>query len=278
MRNNFLGNMFAGVPSFPRSQPSATPPANNGGQPPAETINANPMVTTQVAGTPNATGGQQQQQTPAGNGQQTPPNNTSPLDKFTPLFQTDPTKAQKGLFDDPFFPKDQFDQLNQAISQQSYAQVTPETMQKIMSGDTQALQQLLNSSVQAAIMQMTQLTNGMITQSLQGYHARFTPELDNRLNAYHGQQSFASQNEKLNHPALQPMINALRTQFMQANPTMSPQQINKEIETYLVQAGQVFNVNGNGAGGVGTDPITGANSQRQANKAVDWNSWFNQGK
>lgn len=291
---NFMANMFGGgsrggMPIGANPNGQQPQGGSQGGQPQGGTPNQNqqPQVVNQGAanngvippnsnqqnlnapqgGMPNSGGQQGQGGTP--NGQ-----SNNPLDTFTPFFNTDSKSGdnkQPELFD-PYFTDEHFTNLQQNIAQQSFANVTPEVMQKIMSGDTSAFAGVINQAIQSAFMMSTRLNNSMMSESIKTYHGRYQPELDTKFNTYHGQQTLNSQHPALQHPAMRPMVDALRAQFSQASPNDTPTQINDKIVAYLKQSAGLFNGDNQG---VGNDPI-GGNSRQQPQQKQDWNSWFSQ--
>ncbi len=260
---NFFSAPNATANPFQQQQPAAPAP-----QQPA------PQQDPQLGGQPAGPGSQLQQGQTAPQ-QQPVQNPVNPLDKFTDLFKTDPQKPVENPLDfssKPLLPAD-FDALQKSVDAASFApQVTPEVMQKIMSGDVQTFQNLLAQASQTAFMQAARFSHGMVETGFKNYQGRLDQALPTRFQDLQTRNLLESQHPAFQHEAARPVIEALRGFVVQQMPNATAQQQSEKIVEYLralaPQQQQQQQVHAD------RDPVTGQ-PLRQQGPATNWGKWLN---
>jgi hypothetical protein len=183
-----VGNQQAG-PANP-----AANPANMGGQP----------------ATPNAGGPE------AGAG--------SPLDAFTDFFkpkQVDPNAPKAPGLNDAYLGALDPAKFKEQVSQANFAASIPaETIQKAISGDAQAFADAINMAAREAFAASAQLSHGLVEQGVRTGAERVAGSMDSRFRNFQIKSQNTS-HEALNHPAVAPMLNAVKMQIASSNPNLS---------------------------------------------------------
>jgi len=265
---NNLMNFFSAPNATPNPfQVAAPAPA------PAPAAAPHPQQDPQLGGQAAGPGSQQQAGQVAPQQQQPAQNTANPLDNFKDLFKTDPQKPMDNPLDfnsKPLLPAD-FDTLQKNISAANFApQVTPEVMQKIMQGDVQMFQQLLNQAGQNAFMQAARFSHGVMETGFQNYQGRLDQALPTRFQDFQTRNTLESQHPAFQHEAARPVIDALRSFVVQQMPNATAQQQSEKIVEYLraLTPQQQQQVNAD------RDPVSG-NPLRQQGPATNWGQWLN---
>ena len=154
---------------------------------------------------------------------QTPTNQQQPADPFsTPLFNTDPQK------------------ILQAASQQDFLRnIPPELKQKAMSGDSEAMMQIINISNQQALALGLQLQTATTEQAGQFLGQRFQQAFP-QLYKKHAASNLPSKNGALDHPAVQPLVANMRERMIAMNPDKRPEEIQAMVEEYFGGIAEAF--------------------------------------
>lgn len=223
---------------FGSAQPPAAPAA-----PAAPTVNSN--------GSAGPAGQQQQPANPAANpaampgtpaptaaGGPQPPSN--PLDQFTTLFQPKtPANANTQADANVLAPLDPA-AFRQQVANANFASGIPqETIQKAISGDAGAFAEAINHAAREAFAAAAQLSHGLVEHGVRAGTERLSGSLDSRIRNYQV-RSQNTGNEALSHPAVAPMLNAVKMQIATANPTLSPDQVQNQAEQYFTQMSEVL--------------------------------------
>ena len=216
---------------------------------------------------PQGTPGSSMQQQNPGAGQvpaTAPQEPSSPLDAFKDLWKTDASGANtpSDPFSQPLFQTDPSKILEAANKADFISQVPQELMQKAMSGqDPQAFMEVINKVAQQSLALSLQLNTATIEQAGTRIGDRYKKDLPNRFKELQV-NSTAPQNQVLQHPAAQPMLQSLRDQIRKNNPDMPPDQITKQAEEFLTTfASQLA-----GSGKEST-------SSQGASGEQDWSQW-----
>lgn len=171
-----------------------------------------------------------------------------PADPFSvPMFQTDPTKIQEAAGQVDFL-----------------GQIPPEMLQKAMAGnDPQAFLAVINAVGQKSLATALHLSTMTTEQAGQKIGQRFNTALPGRFKDL---QVNAQQptNPALSHPAAQPILEMARNQIKMMNPDFSPEQIQKEAESYLMGLTQAMTSN---------DPAMVQQQQANKHAETNWDSW-----
>jgi len=222
--NNAQSNVVAQSPQLQSNTPQKTPVGNMDNQP--TNPDADPM---------------NQNLGDAGLGEPKKKADSSPLDDFGDIFKIDDKKA---LPTDPLAEKlFNFDQTKfmAAVDKMNFAgSITPETMQKIQSGDTTALTTALQGTGKTAFASAIQMLLPIMESSITKNNARFKSILAAEVrNVQIGQGR--PENEALNHPAAAPVLGALKTQISSQFPDLTPSEVTKKAEDYFLAMSKAIN-------------------------------------
>lgn len=232
MSNGIFNNIMsvfqgggAQQPAQPAQQPSQQAPVSDPGA-----ISAlNPAGAPPTAGAnPNS----QQHQNP---GTQTSSEAQSPLDQFKDLFNIE--QDPKAPAEDPnasWFNLDQ-DKMLEAANKVSFTNVPQfgELAQKALSGDTEALGNLLDTVLRGAYVRNAMLAGTISEKAGRAALERISNELPNKVRDISSQESVAQLNPMFQHPAMRPMVDSLRQQIQRKYPDASSKEIANLTNEYL---------------------------------------------
>jgi hypothetical protein len=231
----FLPGIFG---SKPAQQPQAAQPA---AQPAPVNANgsAGPAGQQQAPANPNANPqmmtGQPAQ--PAAGGPQ------NPMDAFVDIFKpkaVDPNAPRTPTLADPILGQLDPTAFRQQVSQANFAANIPqEQMQKALGGDTAAFAEVINAAAREAFAAAAQLSHGLVEQGVRTGADRLNGTLDSRIRNFQ-LKSQNTNNEALNHPAVAPMLSAVKMQIASSNPNLSADQIQQQAEQYFTQMADVL--------------------------------------
>ncbi len=229
----FLPGIFSRAPA-PAAAPAAAAPA-------APAAPASGPVAAQMTGPANPAAN------PAAmlNTPPTPPAGgpQNPLDAFTTMFQpkaADPNAPKPVTLQDPILTPLDPAAFRAEVGKANFASGIPaETMQKAMSGDTTAFADAINHAAREAFAAAAQLSHSLSDHSARTAAERLNSTLDGRLRTLQIRNQTTS-NEALAHPAVAPMLNAVKTQIAMSNPQLSPDQVQAQAETYFTQMADVL--------------------------------------
>ena len=255
----FLPGIFGRAPA-PAPAPTAPQPQaalnNNQPQPaPAPTSAAGPATKQNAVANPGAD--------PASMNNPVP----NPLDNFADIFKpkpVDPNAPKAPTLADPFlWPLDP-NTFRQQLANVNFASNIPqETVQKAMSGDAQAFSDAINAATREAFAAAAQLSHGLVEHGARTAAERVNGSLDSRIRNF----QIKSQNtnhEALAHPAVAPMLNAVKMQIAQSNPQLSPDAVQQQAEQYFTQMADVL-----------TAPKRAAAQAASTPKEMDFSSYLN---
>lgn len=223
---SFLPNIFGRSSAAPQSNPAQQVPAVQ--QASAQQTPANPSADPAVMVTPAA---------PAAS---TPPN---PLDSFADMFKPkapDPNAKQVPTLADPILSPLDPTEFNTQVSQANFAsKIPPAVIQKALGGDAEAFQQALNQVAQETFAAAAQLSHGLVEYGSRTAADRVNNSVDSRIKNFQIRTQNTS-HQALTHPAVAPMLNAVKMQLASSNPNLTPQQIQEQAETYFTQMAEVL--------------------------------------
>lgn len=239
----------------PQSQPAQASPDPKQAEQPGMEANTTPDPKTDP------------QQNPKGN-----EGDKSPLDKFQDLFDTapkdqDPNKPQQ----DPnvFYALDP-EKLKEAARRQDFTMIEnfEELAQSAIGGDINSLKTLLNSVTQNAFISAAQLSGDIANRTTSRGLERTKTELPDQFKSFLSQDNLTQVNEAFRHPAMQPMVNAVRQQVQQKYPEASSKEITEMVNQYLTAVSSVFK-------GEENDPTQRPNPNRpQSTEGTDFSDFF----
>ena len=167
----------------------------------------------------------------------------NPLDNFADMFkprQQDPNAAKPATLADPILGQLDPTAFKQQVAQANFAASIPqETIQKAISGDAQAFADAINSAAREAFAAAAQLSHGLVEHGSRTAAERVSGSLDSRIRNF----QIKSQNtnhEALAHPAVAPMLSAVKMQIASSNPQLSPEQVQRQAEDYFTQMADVL--------------------------------------
>ena len=191
----------------------------------------------------------------------------SPLDAFAGLWQT----AQQEQKADPLTAEvipmgaEQLQALQQRVSTVNFLSgVKPESVAAALGGDQAAFMSVINSAVQAAMLQSVRVNNTMLNAAVN----QRTQEIMKALPSNVQQALTANQLRQdlpiFNHPAAAPLLSALEQNLTLNQPGITPAQATQVAKSYLQNFFAEFS---------GTNP----NQQQQTTATpagIDWSKMF----
>jgi hypothetical protein len=204
-------------------------------------------------------------------GQQGAQGQNSPLEEMAKLWETDPTKqgnTPSDPFAEPLFTMDP-KKLRESSAQLDFtSQISPELMQKALSGDGQAMMQIINQTAQNAVATSLQMSTMLAEQTGAKLGQRFKSTLPNEMRRFQIDNT-TPQTEILQNPAVSPMLKMIRERVAVNNPNMRPAEVNAKAEAYLLQMADALRQDrGNNNGGQ-----TQNQGQTPAGVIDDFSTW-----
>lgn len=177
---------------------------------------------------------------PAGGG--TPANGEAqdPFKDFAKLWDIDPSKV---AVDTPFFANLDPAKVMESARKTSFANMTQEQMTAIASGGPEAvkmMQNILNSAAQNVYGQSAIASTKMIDQALEAQRKKFEEMLPTLITKHQVTSNLQTENPIFSNPALSPMVEGLKAQFIAKNPTATPAEIKQQITAYFNAVGMQF--------------------------------------
>ena len=230
------------------------------------------------AGAANPAGQTQQQQQPAGQlpaggqaapeGQQQPQTApASPLDAFAGLWQTQQQQQKVDPLSAEVIPMgaEQLQALQQRVASVNFLSgVKPEAIAAALGGDQAAFAAVINSAVQAAMLQSVRVNNTMLNAAVNQRTSDIMKALPGNV-----QQALTSNQLRqdlpiFNHPAAAPMLAALEQNLLTNQPGITPAQASQVARDYLQNFAAELN---------------GGNSKTQSTSTaspagIDWSKMF----
>ena len=108
-----------------------------------------------------------------------------------------------------------------------------------LSGDQNAFLEVINQATQNAFLASAQLSHGLAETGARTAAERVNQSMDGRIRNFQIRTQNPT-NEALAHPAVAPMLAALKTQIATSNPQLSPEQIQQQAESYFTQVADVL--------------------------------------
>lgn len=191
----------------------------------------------------------------------------NPLDNFAEIFKAkpaDPNAPKAPTLADPYLGPMDPNAFRQQLANVNFASNIPqETVQKAMSGDAQAFSDAINAATREAFAAAAQLSHGLVEHGARTAAERLNGTLDSRIRNF----QIKTQNtnhEALAHPAVAPMLNAVKMQIAQSNPQLTPEAVQQQAEQYFTQMADVL-----------TAPKRAAAQAANTPKETDFSSYLN---
>ena len=183
-----------------------------------------------------------QRQAPA-NPNADPATMLKPLDSFVEMFKPkvqDPNAPRQATLADPILGPLDPNTFQQQVAQANFASTVPQDiMQKAVNGDVDAFQQALNFAAREAFAAAAQLSHGLVEHGSRTAADRVSASMDSRIKNFQI-RSQNTGNQALEHPAVAPMLNAVKMQLATSNPNLTPSQIQEQAEMYFTQMADVL--------------------------------------
>lgn len=223
-------------------QRPATPPATTAPQSPAAAAGggAGPATTQQQLANPAAAPAAMVGAVgaPAAGGPE-----PHPMDSYVSMFAprpVDPAAPKTPTLSDPILsPMDQTAFKAQLQTANFASAIPPEVMQRAMSGDAAAFAEAINTAARESFAAAAQLSHGLVEHGARTAAERVSGSMDSRIRNFQVKAQTTS-NEALMHPAVAPMLNAVKIQIAQSNPTLSPAAVQSQAEQYFSQMADVL--------------------------------------
>lgn len=196
----------------------------------------------------------------------------APLDGFKDLWQID-DKDKKQL--PPIAPQIAMDptKMREAAGKINFAAaIDPEVAKKAIGGDAEAFAQVMNSVAQATLVQSSAISAKVTEEALRKQAEAFQARIPDILRNHEISTGLRASSPVYENPALAPLVSMVESQMAQKYPTASPEEIKKQVESYLQQSAEVI------VGGAGRQVIT-PDTKQAANKAkeTDWEKFLTTG-
>jgi hypothetical protein len=165
------------------------------------------------------------------------------MDAFADYFKpkaVDPNATKQPTLSDPLLAPMDPTAFKQQVATANFASGIPqETIQKAMGGDAAAFAEAINFAAREAFAASAQLSHGLVEHGARTAAERVSGSLDGRIRSYQIRTQNVS-NEALAHPAVAPMLNAVKVQIAQSNPNLSAEQVQVQAENYFSQMADVL--------------------------------------
>lgn len=231
----FLPGIFGKQPApapAPAAAPTVSPAAVAGG-------GAGPATQQQSPANPGA----EPNNMMGANGTPTAGGPQNPLDSFVDMFKpraVDPKAPKAPSLADPILGPLDPAAFKQQVATANFASAIPqETLQKAMAGDQQAFMDAINTASREAFAAAAQLSHGLVEHGARTAADRVSNSMDSRIRNFQIKSQNTS-NEALAHPAVAPMLNAVKVQIAQSNPNLSPEAVQQQAEQYFTQMADVL--------------------------------------
>jgi hypothetical protein len=132
-----------------------------------------------------------------------------------PLFNVDPTRVAESA--------NKLDFLSS---------VNPDLVTKALGGDPAAFADVINSAVRQAVVGITVNQGQLLNSALAENNQRITSSLPNQLKQVQLNE-VGSDNPVFSHPAVAPLVTALKQTAYQKNPNASVGEVNQLVNNYL---------------------------------------------
>lgn len=119
------------------------------------------------------------------------------------------------------------------------ANIPQDKMQAALGGDVAAFAEVINMATREAFAASAQLTHGLVEQGVRTGADRISGSMDSRIRNFQ-LKSQNTTNEALAHPAVAPMLNAVKQQIATSNPNLSPSDVQAQAEQYFTEMAQVL--------------------------------------
>lgn len=161
--------------------------------------------------------------------------NKSPMDEYKDLWKTTPTPGTSGA-PKPLFDLDPVKLLEAAKTIDYSKSVTPEQLAAISKGGeegTQAFLAAMQNVAATTMMHSAATTGAMVEQAVKKTRADLIKEIPGLVRGQNLRESAAEENPGFNHPAVQPIVTAMQSQFQVKHPNATTAELREMTNNYL---------------------------------------------
>lgn len=167
---------------------------------------------------------------------------TSHLDQYAKLWDTptnsdgSPVAVTADPLKTPVFNFDPKAIQTSASKMDFTAGLAPDLATKALGGDAASLAELINGAVRNAVVGVTLSQGQLINQAVATNNERVTQALPRHIKSVQLMET-PNENPVLDHPAVQPLFNALKQMAFAKDPNASPAAVAKEVSGYIAGLG-----------------------------------------
>lgn len=188
----------------------------------------------------------------------------SPLDKFSKVWETDPTdKSQQTPDANALTPE----KMMEAAGKVDFSRVMDqESLTKIAAGGEEAVKALvgiINKTAQTVYGQSTVVSKKLVDQAIEQAEARFTSAVPNLVRRQSMRDGLVTDNPAFNNPAVAPFVSAMEQQLAQKYPNATASELTTLAKEYFAAAAGALN------------PTKAPASSAAGKGDVDWDDWMN---
>jgi len=162
----------------------------------------------------------------------------SPLDKFSDVFKIDPSEGEAPIFNiDPVKLTEQAQKTNFINS------IPPEALVEMAKGGEEGVKaalSIINNVAQSGYAQSTLVSAKLVEHALKQQRQQFEdvviPQMMRQMSAQH---ALADTNPALSHPAIAPVVSAVRDQLAKQHPDASPKEISAMAQDLFLHLPQL---------------------------------------
>lgn len=159
------------------------------------------------------------------------------LDSFKDLFAVkpvDPNAPKQPTLSDPLLGPIDPAKFQETVKQANFtAGLDPAMAQKALGGDTQALMDLINGAAQNAFTAAATMSHNLSESAARTAALRLDQGLDGRIRS-NAIRSYTPENPVLQHPAVAPVLGAIKAQIANQNPQLSAAEVATQAEKYFL--------------------------------------------
>lgn len=141
--------------------------------------------------------------------------------------------------------------------------VSPEQIAKALGGDQTAFSDVINAAVRSAVIGVTTSQGQLMNRVIDTNNQRLTDALPTHIKRTQLDQ-LPMDNPILEHAAVAPLVQALKTAEFNKNPNASPQEVHQKVLSYLAGLSTAINAN---------SPEVIKAKTAKSNEGTDWDAW-----
>lgn len=187
----------------------------------------------------------------------------APLSDFKEIWQNDPKATPPETVEALFANFDPAKVQESAGKVDFSKSITPDVLAKVSKGGeegTAAFLQALNTVAQSVYGNAAIASVEMMKKALSGAQNVYDKRLTSEVKKIATRDSVLAEDPRLNNSALQPVVEALQSQFILKNPNATPSEIKQQITNYFDEVGIMF----------APKPVEPKGGSKNVRKEEDW--------